>query len=425
MSYEIECTLLAALVEDASGFATLDLQESDFHYDQTKAIFKQIKVWHEAGTQPDAILIWEGLQNTGDFHYFNGLGDLSSILMTAHAVRNIKTYTRIVKASAKKNALHDLAFVISGAVEDDEVDIAERLARVRDAVGDFEASMEVVQPASTTTELLAELDEWLHAIQQYNGITGINTEIDELNLQTDGLQDGYLYIVAGRPSMGKTMLGTWLALAAAKKGKKTHFVTLEMAKKQITLRMIAALSGLPMTEIRKDRYVIQAGRQVLDAAKAKFATLPLVVSDRAVTLGKICSLARRERLRRGLDLLVIDQLSAMSITGSNRATGLKEITGALKQLAKELGIPIVLLHQLSRAVTHLENKRPDLEHLKDSGAVEEDADVVMLLHRPAYYNIDLNPELAEIIMGKNRDGMRGVVIECGMAVGSGKFSAKA
>lgn len=423
MSLEMELTLLSALCKDASTLQTLDLQESDFSTHQSEAIFRQIAKHHKANIQPDIALVWEGLQHDGDSGYFNGLCDVADALSHLCSTKNLKAYARAVKTAAKHTAIERLASHIYEAIGDESANMAERLEKVRAAVADFESQIEVVADSLNGCDLMKETIEDLEKLwQNESHVTGIPTGINELDLQLGGLQDGYLYIVAGRPSMGKTLLGYWLANHAATRSIPAHFVTLEMARKQIGQRALAVNSGVPLNIIKSGMFKTKGDSQNFNEATMLIANLPLRISDTANTLPKLCSLARREKLKNGVKLLVVDQLSAMRINGTNRATGLKEITGELKQLAKELNIPIVLLHQINREATKIGDKRPDIANLKDSGAVEEDADVIIMIHRESYYDPKSNPEECELIIGKNRDGEKNYVVRCGLNPAIGQFT---
>lgn len=418
---QLEADILGALIHDASQLATLDLQASDFADGYHAALFTEIARFHKVGIQPDAILLAAELGNSGASG--DNLAYIGQIAANSFRRASLKPHVDTLKHHARKDAIERLAGQIYDCANDETADLASRLSDIRAAVADFEAALEVLPEASTAKDLAREAMQDLQRLWESDGkVTGISTGLQRLDGFTLGLQAGDLVIVAGRASMGKTLLAQQLALASAKAGKKTHFVTLEMAKAKLTQRFFAALADVPLQQILAGQFKGRDLQQQFEDAVSYFATLPLRMTDHANTVGKICSLARRERLQHGLDLLIIDQLSAMQIRGDNRASGLKDITGQLKQLAKELGIPVVLLHQINREAAKATDRRPDIHQLKDSGAVEEDADVVLMIHREAYYDQNANPEEAEIIIGKNRIGERGVKAVVGLNLGSCRFS---
>ena len=423
MSLEMEFSLLSALCMDSSQLPTLDLQESDFSTEATAAIFKQVEKWTNHGVQPDIALVWEGVQTHGDAGLFNGIQDVGEALTSPCSVRNINAYCRAVKLAAKHGAIERLAGHIYDAIGSETDDMQARIDSVRDAMADFEAQLQVVREASDMHDVMVEAYEDLVRLWQSDGgLCGITTGLQRLDNITHGMQDGHLIIVAGRPSMGKTLLGQQLAVAAASKGKKVEFITLEMSAAEIGQRMISAVSEVPLAELRNGQFSKKGAAEAIDGAVTYLKKLSIKISDDSNTLGKICSRARRAKLKGGLDILIIDQLSAMPTKGNNRALELKAITGGLKQLAKELQVPVVLLHQIGRAAVAKVDKRPDISDLKDSGAVEEDADVVLLLHRESYYNPQANPTECEIILGKYRSGQRGAVAKVGTKLETCKFT---
>jgi len=255
MSLEMECSLLSALCRDASQLHTLDLQESDFSTEQTKAIFKQVAKWQENGTQPDVILVWEGLQNHGDSGLFEGLGDLSDYIARQSTPKNLKAYTMSVKLSAKHGAIERLAGHIYDAIGDESENMQARIDSVRTAMADFEAEMQVIKPSSEMRDVISDAYEDLKRLwESGGGLCGISTGLGRLDNITHGMQDGHLVIVAGRPSMGKTLLAQQFGYAAARNGKKVEFITLEMSKAELGQRMIAAVGNVDLKELRSGQF---------------------------------------------------------------------------------------------------------------------------------------------------------------------------
>lgn len=422
MSLEMELSLLSALCKDASQLSTLDLQESDFSTEQTQAIFKQVEKWQNHGTQPDIPLVWEGLQTHGDSGLFKGFGEVASALHRNVHLKNINAYCRSVKLAAKHGAIERLAGHIYDAIGDESENMQSRIDTVRQAMADFEAEMQVIKPASDMLEIIGEAYADLQKLwESGGGLCGVSTGLRRLDNICHGMQDGHLIIVAGRPSMGKTLLAQQLAYAAAIAGKQVEFITLEMSKAELGQRMIAAVGDIDLAELRSGQFKTSVTGDKIAETAAQLKNLTLRMSDDSNTLAKICSRARRAKLTHGLDMLVIDQLSAMPTKGVNKPQELKLITGGLKTLARELQIPIILLHQLNRDVTKKTDKKPDISELKDSGAVEEDADVVLLLHREGYYDKNINPHECDIILGKYRSGERGSIAKVGVQLSKCQF----
>jgi len=368
------------------------------------------------------MLVWEGIQTHGDAGLFNGLGDVANALHKHGSVKNIKAYCRAVKLAAKHGAIERLAGHIYDAIGDESESMQQRIDTVRQAMADFEAELQVIKPASDMLEVIGEAYEDLQRLwESGGGLCGISTGLRRLDNICHGLQDGHLIIVAGRPSMGKTLLAQQLAYFGALSGKKVEFITLEMSKAELGQRMLAAVGDIDLSELRSGQFKSKVTGDKIAETAGQLKNLTLRMSDDSNTLAKICSRARRAKLTNGLDMLVIDQLSAMPTKGVNKPQELKQITGGLKTLARELQIPIVLLHQLNREVTKKVDKRPDISELKDSGAVEEDADVVLLLHREGYYDKNYNPHECDIILGKYRSGERGSIAKVGVNLSRCQF----
>ena len=240
---------------------------------------------------------------------------------------------------------------------------------------------------------LAREHETIDSFYQQNAVEqGIRSGITELDMMTCGFQKGELIILAARPSMGKTAGGLGFALnASVKDSKRVLFFSLEMNKKSIFDRAIANLGCISLEDIRKSRWT-ELTRRYANEAMTLLADAPFVVDDEGgLTVQRIKAKAMRVRQQfGGLDLLVIDQLNHIVVSGEvrklNRDNQLGAITRELKAMAKALDSPIVLLHQLNREIEYSDSKEPRLYHLRDSGNIEQDADVVIFLHRPAYYN---------------------------------------
>jgi replicative DNA helicase len=229
---------------------------------------------------------------------------------------------------------------------------------------------------------------------------------------TSGFQKGDLIVLAARPSMGKTALALTIASQAAAVGSSVGFFSLEMAAEQITLRMLSSESGIPHQNIRNATISSEEWIELTNVA-ARLAGMKFFIDDSAMlTVMELRTLARKLKVEHNLQFLVIDylQLIHSSAKHENRHQEVSEISRSLKALAKELQIPIIALSQLSRAVDSRLDKRPMLSDLRESGAIEQDADLIMFLYRDVVYNQDTeNPALTELIIGKQRNGPTGTV----------------
>jgi replicative DNA helicase len=272
-----------------------------------------------------------------------------------------------------------------------------------------------------------------NAYKNEEGIVGVPTGLTDLDDRLGGMHNSDLLIIAGRPSMGKTALATNIAFHAAKKlqekGTKSSiaFFSLEMSSEQLSTRILAEQSRIKSNDIRRGRISEEQFDKFIETSK-NISELPLYIDETpAISIAAMSNRARRIKRLYGLDLVVVDYIQLMSAanTRDGRVQEISEITKGLKALAKELSVPVLALSQLSRAVEHRDDKKPQLSDLRESGSIEQDADVVMFVYREAYYLEKLEPRpatvehaewqakmnevsnLAEIIIGKQRHGPTG------------------
>jgi replicative DNA helicase len=274
------------------------------------------------------------------------------------------------------------------------------------------------------------------AYKNDEGIVGVPTGLTDLDDRLGGLHKSDLVIIAGRPSMGKTALATNIAFYAAKKiqdeGKKSSiaFFSLEMSSEQLSTRILAEQSRIKSNDIRRGRISEEQFDKFIETSK-NITELPLYIDETpAISIAALSNRARRIKRKYGLDMVVVDYIQLMSASNyrEGRVQEISEITQGLKALAKELSVPVLALSQLSRAVEHRDDKKPQLADLRESGSIEQDADVVMFVYREAYYTERKEPRpatvehaewqakmnevsnLAEIIIGKQRHGPTGNIM---------------
>jgi len=271
-----------------------------------------------------------------------------------------------------------------------------------------------------STNNFVQLDIWLKKTFQHlsdiksniKGITGIPSGYQQLDQMTSGFQNSDFIVLAARPSMGKTALSMCIALTAARNGFSTGIFSLEMSAEQLTLRLLSAESGINHHNIRNATISSDEWIDLTNVA-AQLAEMKVFIDDTPMlNIMDLRAKARKLKIEHGLQFLVIDYLQLLHSTKKheNRHQEVSDISRALKALAKELNIPIVALSQLSRAVDSRMDKRPILSDLRESGAIEQDADLIMFLYRDAVYNPETeNPALAELIIGKQRNGPTGTV----------------
>ena len=262
------------------------------------------------------------------------------------------------------------------------------------------------------SDFLNEAIEQIEEIEnQGTGLSGLPTNFIDLDNTLSGLQDGNLVIIAARPSMGKSSLALNIATSLAKEKKTVAFFSLEMTKEELVQRVLFSEAKVASGDARKGQLGPEKWSRVVEAAST-VNTMPLYFDDASViTVTDIRAKSRRLKASRGLDLIVVDYIQLMQgNSGDNRQQEIAEISRNLKNLARELKVPIIALSQLNRAAEAREDKRPRLGDLRESGAIEQDADIVMMIYRDDYYNpATEKPGVAEINIVKNRSGSTGKV----------------
>jgi replicative DNA helicase len=258
--------------------------------------------------------------------------------------------------------------------------------------------------------VVEKIDEMYHSDGK---LTGISTGFKMLDDMTSGLNAGDLIIIAGRPSMGKTTLAVNIAEnAALGAGKSAAIFSMEMSSESLTLRMISSLGRINQGHLRSGRLSEEDWPRI-DSAMTQLGAAKIYVDETpALTPTEVRARARRLKRERGLDLIVVDYLQLMQVPGTkeNRATEISEISRSLKALAKELKVPVIALSQLNRGVEQRENKKPVMSDLRESGAIEQDADVILLIYREEFYdNNTTRKGIADIIIAKQRNGPTGEV----------------
>ena len=415
-SEEAEQALLGGMILDRNILTqTLPLvREEDFYKADHRVVFHAISELYEKGDPIDLVTVTERLRVGDKLDAMGGpayLVDLMSAL-PIYSIANTQRYAKIVveKSLLRRLIQASMEIIESGyAAEQDVREIIDEAEGKIFAIaqknerGGFVALREVVDSAFAELERMAA---------SQGGITGIPSGFTDLDRRTLGFQRSDMIIVAARPGMGKTSFALNVALRAALKHQ--HHVaifSLEMSKEQLALRMLSTEAMVPMQRIRAadldqeewDRLAYYAG---------KIARAPVYISDTpAVSVLEIRAECRRLKARHGLDMIIIDYIGLMQSHGrrtENRQQEISEISRSLKMLARELDVPVVALSQLSRAVENRPDHRPQLSDLRESGALEQDADIVTFIYRDEVYNKqteDLN--IAEVIVAKFRNGATG------------------
>ena len=413
-SIEAEQAVLGGLMLDNNAWDQVAdvVVEDDFYRRDHRLIFRAIAHLANNGEPFDAVTLSEWLDQRKELDNVGGLSYLGTLAKNTPTAANIKAYAEIVRERSilrqliqASNKISTHAYQAEGRTSADILqqaeklvfDIAERGARGR---LEYRGVNQLVTSAIDTIERLFQLD---------NPITGVPTDFKDFDEQTAGLQSSDLIIVAGRPSMGKTTFAMNIAENAAIKHKVPVAVfSMEMSGEQLVMRMLSSLGHIDQHKIRTGKLADEDWPR-LTSAVGILSEAPIYIDDTpALTPGDIRARARRIKREHGLGLIVIDYLQLMhSPVGmrENRATELSDISRNLKALAKELNVPVVALSQLNRSLEQRPNKRPIMSDLRESGAIEQDADLIVFIYRDEVYNEDTSEKgIAEIIVGKQRNG---------------------
>ncbi|MEY8701668.1 replicative DNA helicase [Francisella philomiragia] len=400
------------LVED---FLLID----DFFDKRHRIIYKQITVLNQSNTPFDVLILSEYLATEGLLADAGGESYIIDLATNTPTISNIKTYANIVKDKAKLRSLqasvNDIVQKIYSADSknpDEVIDYAE--SRILDVAKERETL--VKGPESIKSVIPKLVDRMSAIVDSGSGLTGISTGFIDLDKMTSGLQRANMGIIAARPSMGKTVLGINIAQNVAKIADKPVLVfSLEMPSEDIVTRMLASQARVEMSLLKECNRLNDAHWVKITSAMKSLSEMPLYIDDTSsLTPAEMRSRARRlYNEHGGLSMILIDYLQLMKIPGyeTNRTLEVSEISRSLKALAKELDIPVIALSQLNRAVDDRKDKRPMMSDLRESGAIEQDADLIMFIYRDEVYNKDKedNKNLGEIIIGKQRNGPIGTI----------------
>jgi replicative DNA helicase len=408
------CVLGAILIHnDAFNVATELIDSHDFFRDAHRRVFDKMISLNERGLMIDLVTLKEELDRSNDLEKVGGPAYVAALADGVPRSTNVEYYARIVKEkSTLRNLIHSASQILTNAYKAEQdadtlLDQAEQeiFAIAEDKIHTgFVPLRDLVQGSFATIEQLQN---------QKGLVTGVPTGFVDIDKLTSGLQPSDLVIVAARPSMGKTSFMLNVAQHIGTKTDRTvGFFSLEMAKEQLLLRMLTTEAEVDSHRFRGG-FLTESDYGKLSASLGRLAEARVFIDDTS-SLGilEMRAKARRLKAEHGLDLLIVDYIQLMQGRGrfENRTQELAAISRALKGLAKELNVPVVAISQLSRAPESRSDRRPHLSDLRESGALEQDADVVMFIFREEVY--ELTPEnenLAEIIVGKQRNGPIGTV----------------
>ena len=447
---EAEQALLGAVLFDNAAYERLSDQLHARHFYEPfhQRLFAAMEEYIRKGQLAEPIVLMERFRQDPAFQELGGLRYLADLVDRAPPAANAADYGRLVYDLALRRDLIRIGGEIAAAAQadqehtaKDQIEVAEQslytLAETGQSSTGFLSFADALQGA---VSMAAE------AFSRDGGLAGVSTGLTDLDSMVGGLHPSDLVILAGRPSMGKTALATNIAYSVAKHyaydilpdgTKKTSnggvvaFFSLEMSAEQLAMRILAEASGVPSDRLRKGEINASEFGRLRDAA-LEIQQAPLYIdATGGLSISKLTARARRLKRQTGLDLVVVDYLQLVTAgegtKSDNRVQEVSMITQGLKALAKELGVPVIALSQLSRQVENREDKRPQLSDLRESGSIEQDADMVWFVYREAYYlgrsppregtpehlawqeDLDRIQHVAEVIIGKQRHGPIGTV----------------
>ncbi len=420
-SVEAEQSVLGGLLLDNTAWDRVAdlIAEGNFYRSDHRLIYRHISKLIGNSRPADVITVAESLESTKELQSVGGMAYLSALAANTPTAANIRRNAEIVRDRAVLRKLAEVATGITDSAynpmgrdasqlldeaESKVFEIAEQGARGKQGFQDMPPLL---------TQVVERID-MLYNRDNPNEVTGVPTGFVDLDRMTSGLQPGDLVIVAGRPSMGKTSLAMNMAEhIALHSGLPVGIFSMEMASTQLVMRMLGSVGKLDQHRLRTGRLQDQDWQRLTEAV-GKLNDAPIHI-DETAALNPLELRARARRLHRQykqLGLIVVDYLQLMSASseGENRATELSEISRAMKGLAKELGCPVVALSQLNRSLEQRPNKRPVMSDLRESGALEQDADLILFIYRDEVYNPEsADKGIAEVIIGKQRNGPIGTV----------------
>ena len=420
-SLEAEQAVLGGLLLDGAAWDNVAdvVTERDFYRPDHQLIFGAIAALSGESQPCDVVTVSQYLERAGKLEAAGGLAYLSSIARDTPSAANVRAYADIVRERSLLRQLIRAGTDIAAAVFNSDGESARSLVdraeqRVFEiAEGSFRRREGALPVRQLLPGVIDQIDEWHNNPDKLRGLPTGFTDFDKL---TGGLRPGDLIIVAGRPSMGKTTLAVNMAeYAAVHPGTRASVAlfTMEMPSEQVITRMLASIGGVPLTSLRSGKISDDDWVRITSATSQLSEAKIFIDEAPALNPTELRARARRVKREHGLNLIVVDYLQLMQVPGTqeNRATEIAEISRGLKALAKELQVPVIALSQLNRAVEQREHKKPVMSDLRESGSLEQDSDIILLIYREEVYDRNTTKKgIAEIDLAKHRNGEIGTFL---------------
>ena len=412
---DAEQSVLGAVLLDREAVykAMKLLQPDDFYRQDHRLIYEAMLALIDSGNPVDLITVAEHLRSHGNLENSGGVAYIATLAEMAPVAANVEYYARIVEQKSLLRSLIQLSTRVAG-LSYEESDEPEKLIAEAERMLTELGSKHVAGAFYSIKDVLLDTLSYMDFLQNNRGsLTGVPTTFNDLDRLCHGLQPSDLIILASRPSMGKTSLGVCIGYGAAlKHNVPVAIFSLEMSKEQLTQRILCAEAKIDQQRMRNG-VITDDDWRILHETAGKLAKAPIFIDDTpAISTRQIRAKARQLQMEKGLGLIIIDYLQLMqgNRRTESRQQEISDISRSLKGLAKELNVPVLALAQLSRAVEQRQVKVPIMSDLRESGALEQDADLIMFIYRDEYYNSESERKgIADIIVAKNRNGPVGTV----------------
>ena len=413
---EAEAGIISAMFKDREVIQDIVqlVRDTDFYKPENAILFKAILEIDESGQSVDLVTMTNKLRKENLLEKAGGVFYLGQIAAAPSTVYNVKQYAKIVQEKSTMRQLIRISDGIRNRCFDDAEPVESILDDAERLVLDISKQRQRNDVTRVDEIVPTNLEKIEEAAKQEDEITGIPSGFIDLDHMTNGWQRSDLIILAARPAMGKTALCLNMAAnAAIDYHYPVAIFSLEMSKEQLVMRMLAAAARIDQKRLRTGQLNPDEWGAFLQKI-GPLTSAPIYIDDTpAITIRELRAKARRLQSREGdLGLILVDYLQLMGGSGNseNRQQEVSEISRSLKALARELNVPIIALSQLSRTVEQTKDKRPQLSHLRESGSLEQDADIVLFIHREEYYNEDTDRRgIADVIIAKHRNGPTGTV----------------
>ena len=421
---EAEKAVISSIIKASNQFQAIDdisriLNSSDFYRYANKEIYIAMLSMFSEHKNIDEITLTEYLKNAGKLDKVGGIAYITEIANCIPSAANLKEYAHIVRNTAVRRdvikaseLIQDIGYSSENA--DEAVEQAEKI--IFDISKKHRHTNKIIEPQELMLETVKEIEKQ-YENKNAGGLSGVDTGFRDLNALTGGFQKSDFIVLGARPAMGKTALALSIALRVARKNISVAVFSLEMSRQQLGKRLVSAITCINSSKISSGRLTDKEMSSIFQACD-KLSRFPLYIDDTAeMNITELRSKARQLKVEKNIQLMIIDYLQLLSSDRKrdNKVQEVSDISRQLKILAKELNIPIIALAQLSRGVEARQDKRPMLSDLRESGAIEQDADIVMFLYREGYYNPqkdsngflidnDIKNHLSDLIIAKHRNG---------------------